>query len=84
MQDLFGMNCSRWRTVNRYFSAFIQILPTDNFVVLCGDAMVQLVPDTVERRKRSAGNLDSRGVWEDRENGWVLFYDDYHPCDATL
>lgn len=75
LQVLFGMEPSRYPIVGRHLAALAHFYRTDDFIVLCGDSTVQLVPDEV--------NSDPRGIWVDHVHDWWMPYDQYIPCDLA-
>lgn len=74
---MFGTDSSRYPIVARYFAAFPHFSLSDDFVIICGDLTVKLVPDTV------SSTLDPRGIWNDDVHGWSAVYDQFNSCDYT-
>lgn len=77
MQSLFGMDPSRYSIVGNHFAAFAQFYENDDFVVVCGDLMVNLIPNTL------AENSNPHAAWADNDHGWTMHYEDYSPCNST-
>ncbi|KAL8721426.1 MAG: hypothetical protein Q9225_001901 [Loekoesia sp. 1 TL-2023] len=77
LDALFNTDRSRHDTVRNYFSTFNSFSPSQDFVVICDDAHVELQPDFI-------GNPpDPRGVWVDPTYNWLENFDDFVPCDYT-
>ncbi|CAL8577916.1 hypothetical protein XPA_003726 [Xanthoria parietina] len=74
---LFGTDRSRHNTVRGYFNTFSSFSPTQNFVVICNDQIVELQQDFTNNPP------DPRGVWVDTVYGWVQHFDNFVPCDYT-
>lgn len=83
MNIMFSEDVSKHETVHQYFNAFAGFsFAYDNFVIICGDSMVNLV--TYES-VFGAGTLSNHpnGIWTDRDHSWWERYDHFHPCDPA-
>lgn len=78
LQVLFGgTNPSSWHTFSNSLVALFHFLDDADFVIICNDLTVNLVPDIYTQL------LDPRGLWRDDVHNWIIHYENYFPCDIA-
>lgn len=87
LQTLFGADRSRYSVVANYFADLSYFAPSEDFIVICGDSTVHLMPPDSDLPKDvlPAGDpveSDPRGFWADRDHGWKMSCDQFSPCDG--
>lgn len=78
-QALFGEDSARARErVGLLFAAYPGFPRFNDFVIICDDLTVQLVPDT------HSTVPNPHGMWTDTARGWISLYNDwFSTCDPT-
>lgn len=78
---LFGRNGSRRGQISIYFTIFSQLSSDDDFVVICGDEMVNLITNLSQWT--NLRQWDPQIAWVDHDHHWIHHHDGYRPCDPA-